>query len=69
LFYVVHHLFVLVVIFGVVHDTALLWVMLPGLSLYVCDKVRQKRETATAAATARCIRPAAACALKGVCVI
>jgi hypothetical protein len=45
LFMVFHHLFVVVVIFGILHDNSLGLVMLPGLSVYTFDKIMRRRRT------------------------
>jgi hypothetical protein len=44
-FYFAHHLFVAVTVLGILHDNNLGWLMLPGISAYVLDKVIRRMRT------------------------
>jgi len=43
LFMIAHHLFVVVALFGVLHDENLLYLMLPGMGTYAIDRVSRCR--------------------------
>ena len=45
LFMIAHHLFVVVALFGVLHDERLLYLMLPGMGTYAIDRLIRCRRT------------------------